>query len=216
MVDDHAILRDGIRQLVVGEFRIVGEASTGAEAKQICQSLPCDLILLDAYLPGEDIEMTIQMLRTGSAKDPPIVLMLSHGEDDYTLSRALAAGVRGFVQKSDRSAVLLEALRTVVSGGTYISASNGSRLTRILQNGSRSTVQLAQPFRRLSQREESILRWIVQGKQTKEIATLLGLCESTVKTHRQRMMHKLRVSNVAELLRVTYRERLTVVDIDRA
>ncbi len=216
VVDDHALVRDGIRQLLVGEFRIVGEASSGAEARQLCQALPCDVVLLDSYLPGEDIEATLKELQNRTGKPLPVVLLLNHGEDDYTLTRALKAGVKGFVQKSDRSSVLLEALRAVVSGRTFISASNGSRLTRLLQNGARATIDLHRSFRPLSRREESVLRWIVQGKQTKEIAVILGLCETTVKTHRQHLMRKLRVSNLAELLHLTYREKLTVLDLDRA
>jgi DNA-binding NarL/FixJ family response regulator len=190
LVDDHPLVRDGLRARLdsVVDIEVVGEAGEAHEARR--QVLGCrpDVALMDIGMPGASgIELTAQLLEL----DPRlIVLMLSMYDSAEHAQRAMAAGARGYVLKDAPSGEILTAIRTVAGGGTYLSPTLANRLFRA-------------PAARvlLSGREQQILRLLGQGQSSKHIARALDIGVRTVETHRQNIRRKLDLAGQAELIK---------------
>jgi DNA-binding NarL/FixJ family response regulator len=198
LVDDHSIIRDGIKAILRGstEFHVSSEARSGAEAVEICGRLKPPIVLMDINLPGlGGIEATIQILRGSPATR---VVMLSMYDDRNSVLNALRAGARGFVLKSASENDLLDALRAVANGGSYLSPLVSDRLVSDLRN---KDTQRRPEGQTLTPREIQILRLVADGKTSKEIAVLLNLEVNTVRTYRKTLMKKLGVSNTAGLVK---------------
>jgi two-component system, NarL family, response regulator NreC len=209
VVDDHRVLRDGIRSILTRdpEFRVVGEAGDGADGLRICQETNPDLVLMDIRLPGVNgIEATVQLVRQCPTSK---VVILSMYDDERSVIGALSAGARGFVLKQSSFAEVLEALRVVARGGTYLSSAISSRVVERLQRGALDTAEKS-PLDLLSPREQQVLRLVAEGKSSKEVATMLGLEHSTIRSYRKTMMRKLGVSNLAGLIQVAVATGLTM------
>jgi DNA-binding NarL/FixJ family response regulator len=204
LVDDHNILRDGIKAILDGaaDFRVVGEAANGADAVRLCLRLRPDLVLMDICLPGMNgIEATAEILRSWpDAK----VLILTMNDSENGVVAAFRAGVRAFLLKNSSSADLLRALRTVAKGGSYISSQVSDHLLTRIQRGDLEEKEDLGPMGSLSAREKQVLRLIAEGKNSKEIATMLDLGLQTVRTYRQTLMKKLGVTNVAGLTQMAF------------
>ena len=201
LVDDHQMVRDAIKEILLRhlEFQVVGEAGTGPDAVQICRKTDPDLVVMDIGLPGmSGIEVTSELARHCPRAR---VLMLSMYDDEDSVMAAVRAGARGFVLKKACSTELVDAMRTVVRGGTYFGAQVSDLLLAGVQVG-----KLRAPARgirdALSPREQQVMRLTVEGKSNKEVATLLHLEVHTVRSYRKTMMAKLGASNVAQLIQV--------------
>jgi len=209
VVDDHRVVRDGIRAILSRdpEFRVVGEADDGAGALRVCQETNPALVLMDISLPGVNgIEATVQLVRHfPSAK----VVILSMYDDERSVMGAIRAGARGFVLKQASFAEVLNALRVVARGGTYLSSSISGRLVERLQRGSLDAGEKG-PLDLLSPREMQVLRLVAEGKSSKEVATILKLEHSTIRSYRKTMMKKLGVSNLAGLIQVAVAAGVTM------
>lgn len=209
VVDDHRVVRDGIRAILSRdpEFRVVGEAKDGAGALRICQETNPDVVLMDISLPGVNgIEATVQLVK----QFPTIkVVILSMYHDERSVMGAIRAGVRGFVLKQASFGEVLNALRVVARGGTYLSSSISARLVERLQRGSLDT-QEKSPLELLTPRELQVLRLVAEGRSTMEAAAILKLEHGTVLSYRKTMMKKLGVSNVAALIAVAVGAGLVV------
>jgi DNA-binding NarL/FixJ family response regulator len=208
VVDDHRVVRDGIRAILMRdpEFRVVGEADDGAGALRVCQETNPALVLMDISLPGVNgIEATVQLAK----QFPSIkVVILSMYDDERSVMGAIRAGARGFVLKQASFGEVLNALRVVARGGTYLSSAISSRLVERLQRGSLETVEKS-PLELLSPRELQVLRLVAEGKSSKEVATILKLEHSTIRSYRKTMMKKLGVTNLAGLIQVAVAAGLT-------
>jgi two-component system, NarL family, response regulator NreC len=201
VVDDHRVVRDGIRAILTRdpEFRVVGEAGDGAGALHVCQETNPALVLMDISLPGVNgIEATVQLVRHFPNTK---VVILSMYDDERSVMGAIRAGARGFVLKQASFGEVLNALRVVARGGTYLSSSISGRLVERLQRGSLDTVEKG-PLDLLSPRELQVLRLVAEGKSSKEVATILKLEHSTIRSYRKTMMKKLGVSNLAGLIQI--------------
>ena len=202
LVDDHHIIRDGIKSMLekTGEFEVIGEAEEGREALAICRREKPDVVLMDIGLPGlNGIETTIEIQR----ENPGIkIVMLSMYDDEHSVVNAIKSGARGFVIKKATMVDLLEALRTVVRGGVYLSAQVSDRLVSRIRRGETGPETSSSPVDDLSPRELQVLRLVAEGKTSKEIAELLSLGLQTVRSYRKTMMKKLGVNNVAGLTQV--------------
>ena len=198
LVDDHQIMRDGIKAILrhTEDLRVMGEAETGLDAVQICRRSRPDLILMDIGLPGlNGVETTQEILRYfPEAK----VVILSMYDDEQSVVSAIRAGARAFVLKKASDADLLDALRTVAKGGSYLSPQVSGRLLNRIQRGDLESTS-APGLDQLSPRELQVLRMVAEGKTSKEIAVLLDLGLQTVRSYRKTMMKKLGVNNVAGL-----------------
>ncbi len=209
LVDDHKILRDGIKAILrhSGDFNVIAEAENGAEAVRICRRSNPHLILMDIGLPGlNGIETTQEILRyLPGAK----VIILSMYDDEHSVVSALRAGARGFVLKRASDNDLLDALRAVARGGTYFSPQVSDRLLDRIQRGD-AVIGLSHPkLADLSPRELQVLRMVAEGKTSKDIAVLLDLGLQTVRSYRKTMMKKLGVSNIAGLTQFALATGLT-------
>ena len=199
LVEDHKILRDGIKAILDdgGEFLVSGETGNGTEAVEICTKQLPDLILMDIGLPGlNGTEAAAEILRhSPKAK----IIMLSIYEDEDSVVSAIRCGVRGFVLKKASGSELLDALRTVARGGAYLSPQISNCILQRIRSGELEPVSA---LTRLSPRELQVLRLVADGNSSKDIAVMLNLGLHTVHTYRKTLMKKLGVNNIAGLTQV--------------
>ncbi|MEI9974470.1 MAG: response regulator transcription factor [Ignavibacteriota bacterium] len=178
LVDDHKLVRDGVKTILErgAEFRVVGEAENGADAVQLCKRTDPDLVLMDIGLPGMNgIEATTELLRhCPSVK----VVILSMYDDENSVVTAIRSGARAFVLKKASSTELLDALRTVARGGSYLSSQVSDRLLQRIQRGDLDTHDRS-PLESLSPRELQVLRLVAEGKDQQRYcsATRLGAAD---------------------------------------
>lgn len=210
LVDDHKIMRDGIRAILARdpEFCIVGEAGSGADAVQFVKQHRPELVLMDVGLPAglNGVETTVEILR----HDPKCkVVMLSMYDDENTVVSAVRSGARGFILKRVSETDLLEALHIVARGGAYLSPQVSDRLLSRIQSGNLESSSMPAALDALSPREVQVLRMVADGKTSKEIAVLLDLREQTIRSYRKTMMKKLGVNNVAGLTHLALSTGLT-------
>jgi DNA-binding NarL/FixJ family response regulator len=209
LVDDHRLIRDGIKALIEqsGEFRVVAEAEKGAEALELFKSLHPDLVVVGVGKPAlNSVDAATQILHHSTAAR---VVLLSLGADEDAVVHGLQCGARGILLKKDSGQDLLEALRIVAGGGSYFSAQkSGSSYEQLnLRNLNGKT---GSPLaKKLTNREMEVLRLITMGKTSKEVADRLTLSVETVRSYRKSMMRKLGVRNIASLIHVAIEEGIT-------
>jgi two-component system response regulator DegU len=209
LVDDHKIMRDGIKAILgrAEEFRVVGEAETGTDAVQYVKIHKPDMVLMDIGLPGlNGVETTAEILR----HHPDCrVVILSMYDDEHSVVSAVRAGARAFILKRASDTDLVDALRIVARGGSYLSPQVSDRLLTRIQKGNLESKPATAALDILSPRELQVLRMVADGKTSKEIATMLDLREQTVRSYRKTMMKKLGVNNVAGLTQLALSTGLT-------
>lgn len=193
IADDHPMFREGVTNSLAGEsdIAIVGEASTSEEAFNLTADLLPDVLLLDITMPGEG---GIEIARKVSAAYPVIqVIMLTASEDQDDLMNALKAGVRGYIVKGISAKELINAVRAVAGGGTYISP--GMATILLLEF---SQPDLPDPFSELTEREKQILKLVSAGLTNREIGEQIHLAEKTVKHYMTNILQKLHVRSRVE------------------
>jgi two-component system response regulator NreC len=199
LADDHQILRDGVKAILARQedFVVVAEAGNGLDTIQICKRLRPDLVLMAIALPGVNgVEVTAELLRHAPATK---VVILSMYDDEQSVVGAIRAGARAYVLKRNSASDLLEALRMVARGGSYLSPQVSDRLLRRIQRGDLAGAAAAAPLDSLSPRELQVMRLVAEGHTSKEIAALLHLGLQTVRSYRKTLMRKLGVTNAASL-----------------
>lgn len=202
VVDDHAVLREGIRALLAkqSDITVVGEAGSGAEAVEQAQALKPDVILMDISMPGID---GMEATRRIKAHTPAArILVLTQHEDEELIVPMLQAGAAGYIFKRAGGAELVDAIRAVQHEGAYIHP----RVARALMHQVSRVEEPSEPH--LSEREKEVLTLIAQGLTGREIAEKLCLSEKTVVAHRTSIMEKLDLHHIADLVRYAIREGL--------
>jgi DNA-binding NarL/FixJ family response regulator len=209
LVDDHKIMRDGIKAILgrAEDFRVVGEAETGTDAVQFVKVNKPDMALMDIGLPGlNGVETTAEILR----HHPECrVAILSMYDDEHSVVSAIRAGARAFILKRASDTDLVDALRIVARGGSYLSPQVSDRLLSRIQKGDLESKPASAALEHLAPRELQVLRMVAEGKSSKEIAVVLDLRENTVRSYRKTMMKKLGVNNVAGLTQLALSTGLT-------
>jgi len=196
IVDDHAVVRSGIRLLLSQEPDLdpVGEAGTGREAVFRARALNPDVILLDVVMPDQT---GLDVLPTLVHEHPDAkVLLLSMQDDPRYVQEAFAAGASGYVLKEAADAEVVEAIREVAKGNRYVNAQLGARIVAAAAEAERRAE--ADP---LSDREREVLRLLALGHTNQEIAKQLYISVRTAETHRSHIMQKLRLRTRADLVR---------------
>lgn len=198
VVDDHAILRDGIRSILESQedVIVVGEASDGAEALEFVSKLLPDIVLMDISMPNTN---GLEATRLIKERFPQVkVLILTQHDNREYIAPALGAGASGYVLKRSGRREMLNALRQVHEQGVFLT----SNITQeVLQDYSQNGRNSKEYEHLLTERERQVLQLVVEGKSNKKIALILGISPKTVSVHRTNIMSKLDVQNTVELIR---------------
>jgi len=200
LADDHSVLRDGLRLLLETQpdFKVIGAAASGREAMQQLEHLAPDIALLDIAMPevnGLEVARHLQRTQPGTQ-----VIMLSMYRTPEHIIQALEAGARGYVLKESASDELIGAIRAVRAGGRYLSQSVSNVAVDYYLNP-RPVGDDAAPLERLNEREREILRLLVEGQNSSEIAERTGLSSKTVDNYRSAIMRKLDIHHLPGLVK---------------
>ena len=206
LVDDHAIVRHGVRQILESEtgLEVVGEASDGREAVAQARKLKPDIVVIDISMPN--MNGVVAMRQIGRASPRTKVVVFSMHADESFVAQAIRAGASGYVAKGADLLQLLAAVRAVASGNSYVSPDIASVVLEGYARRGRAGEADASP---LSPREEEIVQLVAEGQTSKEIAYQLKISVRTVDTHRQRVAEKLKIDSVAALVKWAIRHGLT-------
>ena len=202
LADDHAVVRRGLKQILAEteDIRTEGEVDSGAGVLRAVRQKKYDIVLLDITLPDQNGLEVLGQLRAAHPNLP--VLMLSvHPEEQYAV-RALKGGAAGYLTKDSAPEEMVAAIRKVYRGGKYVSAALAERLAGLLGS------QAGAPHESLSEREFQVMLLLANGKSVSEIADRLALSAKTVSTYRARLMEKLGVKSIAELVRYVMEQGL--------
>jgi len=190
-IDDHEVVREGVKGLFASDVAEFGEARSGSEAVNLIREKDWDIAILDISLAGRSGLEVVKEIKQIKPKLP--VLMLSmHAEDQYAM-RAFKAGASGYVSKSSSRDELRDAVLKVIKGGRYVSPSMAERMVFDLTSSEKL------PHEQLSDRELEVLCLIASGRTVGEIAASLSLSDKTISTYRRRILDKMQLGTNAEL-----------------
>jgi len=203
IADDHAIVRGGLKQIfaLVSDFEVVDEAANGEEVLERVRQHPCDLLLMDLTMPGISGAELVTKVKAQQS-DLPILVLSMHNEP-LAATSMLKAGANGYITKDCEPEVLLAAIRTVAAHGSYIDPSISVKLLF----DAPSTPPIP-PHRTLSERELQIFQLLTKGLSLVAIGEQLFISSKTVSTHKTRLMEKLQVVNMADLMRYAMQHEL--------
>jgi len=198
LVDDHPMTREGLAAIInrQDDLQVCGEASTPAEAMTALSNLKPDLLVTDMTMPGRS---GIEFIKDVHAilSDLPVLVLSMHDEMLFA-ERALRAGARGYLMKDAGSAKVLEIIRLILSGQSYVSPQMSARLLDAVTG--RRPRGSTSPIEKLSDREFEVFRLLGSGKSTKEVAEALHLSPKTVDVHRGRIKEKLQLKDASSLI----------------
>lgn len=194
LCDDHAVVRRGIRDTLseAVDIKVVGEAGSYSEVRELLRATPCDILVLDLNLPGRGGLEVLASLK--EAETPIRVLVVSMFPEDQYAIRCLRAGAQGYLNKAGNPAELIEAVRTLAQGRKYVTPNVAQMLVDNLATPTSEALHDS-----LSERELQTLLKIASGKRLSDIAEELMLSPKTVSVYRSRVLEKLKLSNNAEL-----------------
>ena len=203
IVDDHSIVREGLKRILsdVPEIQVAAEAGNGADAIAALRKRRFDLLLLDLSLPGRTGLEVLQLVKSEFRK-LPVLILSAHEEDQYAV-RALRDGADGYLNKQSAPELLVTAIRKVAAGGKYVSPAMAERLAE--EVGGRSDKPSHED---LSDREFAVLKMIATGKSLNEIAQHLSISPKTVSTYRARIIEKTSLQTNADLIRYALENNL--------
>jgi two-component system, NarL family, response regulator NreC len=202
LADDHVMVRQALRSVLEKEaFEVISEASDGREAVHQCGLLKPDVAVLDITMPLlNGVDAAREILRV--LPECKVILVTMHTQESIVLE-ALRAGVQGYVLKTNRLGELVDAIRDVLRGHTYLSPGISRTVVQAYLSGHGNAPD------RLSAREREVLQLVAEGKTTKEIAALLGISTNTAESHRNNIMAKLEIHDIAGLVRYAIRNGLS-------
>jgi len=201
LADDHTVVREGLKALLEAtpDIAVVGEADTGRKAVQLAQSLQPDVVVMDVVMPQlNGVEATRQILRESPESK---VLVLSSYSDDEKVAQLIEHGATGFLVKQAASNDLVKAIRETKKGNAFFSPCISRRLLEQCRDSFQRGKVVKKNGDRLTSRETEVLQLIAEGYANKQIADVLGISIKTVEKHRQQLMDKLNIHEVAGLTR---------------
>lgn len=195
IADDHAIIRDGLKQIIsfVSNMAVAGEASNGEEVLQKLRALQVDVLVLDMSMPGKSGIALIQQINA-IKPDLPILVLSMHQESQYAV-QAMRAGASGYITKNTASSQLIEGIRKVAEGGTFVSPEISAKLIKQLHKPETDL-----PHTKLTAREFQIFSMLVEGHSVNDIAKILSLSNKTISTHKAAVLQKMEASTTASLV----------------
>ena len=199
-IDDHEVVRRGVKDMFTEESATFGEARTGAEAIELVRKQPWDIAVLDISLGGRSGLEVLSELKQLRPRMPVLILSM-HAEEQYAV-RAFKAGASGYINKASSGEELRKAILKIIKGGQYVGPALAEKIV----------VQLSQPGKvpheSLSNREFEVLCSIASGQTVKEIAAKLSLSDKTISTYRRRILDKMDMRTNAELTHYAIRNGL--------
>jgi two-component system, NarL family, response regulator NreC len=207
LADDHTMVRDGLRALLdrQADLEIVAEASDGRECVQRAEEHSPNVVMMDIAMPQMNgIEATRRIVAANPATG--VVILSMHQDESYVL-QSLKAGARGFLLKDSPREDVLEAIRTVAQGRSFLSR----KVSRMLQEdyiGQLQSKGLDDTWELLTDREREILQLLAEGRANKDVANLLSISPTTVETHRGNILRKLSLHGTADLILYAVRKRI--------
>ena len=201
LADDHIVVREGLRMLVEteGDIEVVGEAKTGREAVALTLQRHPAVVVMDIAMPMlNGLQATRQILRVAPATR--VLILSAHADPEYVEQVVLLGGA-GFLIKQTSADILVEAIREVHKGKSFFSPSISKYLEEHYQNTPHTAILRKRKGTCLTSREEGVLQLIAEGKANKQIASELGISIKTVEKHRQHLMQKLSIHDIAGLTR---------------
>lgn len=211
LADDHTLVRMGMRLLLesINDVKVVGEAADGRQALRLVEEERPDCVVMDLAMPGlNGLEATRRVTR--HFPETRVLVLSMHAEEAY-VHAALAAGAAGYLLKGAEKAELELALRTVAVGEIYLSPAISKTVVAALGKRPRGK-HASSALDALTVRQREVLRLVAEGKSTKEVAAVLQLSTKTVEAHRGAIMHRLRIRDLAGLVRFAIREGLVEAD----
>lgn len=204
LADDHAIIRDGLKQILADtdDLVVAGEAANGLEVMQKVREQDWGVLVLDISMPGRSGLELIHMIKDEKPELPILVLSMHH-EEQYAV-RALQAGALGYLTKESDGELLVAAIRRVANGGVHVS----NKVAELMVRGIRPTAELL-PHNLLSDREYQVFNMLVAGMGLTEIGAELSLSVKTISTHKTHILRKMSLANSAELVRYAITHKLT-------
>jgi len=209
IVDDHKIVRDGLRHLLEDQaaYEVVGEAENGRKALQLARKHHPDLVIMDISMPDlNGIDATHQMIAENSGVK---VIALSMHSDKQYVDQMLKAGVSGYLLKDCAFEELERALRVIAGGGVYLSPDIAGLVVQDYVGQLHE--KAPEPSVTMTIREREVLQLIAEGHSTKAVADALSISVKTVETHRKNIMEKMNARSIAELTKIALREGLTTL-----
>ncbi|MBI2853809.1 MAG: response regulator transcription factor [Chloroflexi bacterium] len=208
IADDHAMVREGIRMILAAQpdIEVVGEAADGKQAVEQVRLLMPDIALMDVAMPGlGGLEAALEIRKLAARTR---ILVLSQYDNKEYIFRLLKAGASGYVLKSAAGKELVNAIRAVQEGGSFLDPSITSA---VIEGYVKSTVMASSAYEDLSDREKQVLKLIAEGYTSKQIADTLCISVKTVMAHRTNIMDKLNIHNRAELIKYAITKGLITV-----
>lgn len=201
LADDHTIVRQGLRVLLEAEpdMAVVGEAETGRQAVQLVKKHTPDVVVMDIAMPGlNGLEATRQIMK--ESPDVKVLALSSYSDDEY-VHQLTEAGAAGYLLKQTAAADLIQAVREVGKGNAYFSPAISRRMLEQYRDAFLNGTPVRKRIETLTSRETEVLQLIAEGRPNKQIAAELGISIKTVEKHRQQVMNKLNIHEVAGLTR---------------
>lgn len=208
LADDHAIVRDGLRRIIeaTDDLSVAGEAVDGKQVIEQVRSGAYDLVVLDLSMPGSSGIDMIKHIKSVAPRMKVLVLSM-HAEEQYAV-RAIRAGASGYLTKDCAPQLFVGAIRKLAAGGVYISQTVAEQLALNLNQSANTEL----PHTSLSDRELEVFMALVAGEQVSTIATRLNLSVKTVSTHKARVLEKMSMDSLADLVRYAVAHRLIELD----
>ncbi|MFJ7567029.1 response regulator [Herminiimonas sp. NPDC097707] len=211
IADDHAMIRDGLKQIIsfASNMAVVGEAADGEEVLQKIRALKVDVLVLDMSMPGKSGIALIQQINA-LKPELPILILSMHQESQYAV-QAMRAGASGYITKNAASSQLIDGIRKVAEGGTFVSPAISDKLIKQLQKPEQELLHT-----KLTAREFQIFNMLVEGHSVNDIANILTLSNKTISTHKAAILQKMEAATTANLVYYAVKHGLINEGYDQA